>query len=205
MVSQYLLSNQSWPSECICSLWLSSMKVVGTGEKRQERCKISEVQMEVSSLCPKLALPISVSPWETALVSLRTVHDRSHWEVTGMAESMGVSVVDRAGLIAKGTEDWYLWWKGGHRHDRSQAVHLERVPSIGFQPWSTSFKGGWLPALGPLRKGVTFSLHRIWLPPTSLGTWNFMFKCGLMIYSWWVLFNGRERDWFLMHTLSWVP
>lgn len=36
----------------------------------------------------------------------------------------------------------------GHRDNGSQAVNLETVPSKEFQPWSTSFIGGWLPALG---------------------------------------------------------
>ena len=60
------------------------------------------------------------------------------------------------------------WWKGlgwlqgnrrlgferGHMNSGSHAVHLETVPSKGFQPWSTSFKAGGCLLWGPLKKEI---------------------------------------------------
>ena len=70
---------------------------------------------------------------KTVLLSLGIVHGKNQYEATGRPESVGVRMSEGAGLIAEGREGWCLLLKG-IMNGGSQAVVLERVPSVGVQP-----------------------------------------------------------------------
>ena len=97
----------------------------------------------------------------------------------------------------------------GHKNSGSQALSLETVPSMGFQPWPTSLKVGSYLLWGPLKKEIyTQPIGNLITTPCISGDLGFMFTCGLGVYSWlqkWVLSNGREGNWVSIHTLFWAP
>lgn len=85
----------------------------------------------------------------------------------------------------------------GHKNSGSQALSLETVPSMGFQPQSTSLKAGSYLLWGPLKKEIyTQSIGNLMTTPCisgDLGFYIHMWSRGLQLATEMSSFQWKRR------------